>query len=62
MREYDPNKDYKKYKVTYKHIKNGVLDTDYVFAENEFEAWDVPLDIEEYEPIERTNVVIADGL
>lgn len=62
MREYDLSKDLKKYKVTYKHIRNGMFDTDHVFAENEFEARDVPLDIEEYEPIERTNVVIADGL
>lgn len=58
---YKTKEDHRKYKVDFIR-RGGVLDVEYVFAESENSAWDVPLQTEEHETVERVNVVITDDL
>ena len=61
MLEYDPEKEYQKYRVEYT-CRGGFVDVDHVFAENENDAWYRPLGLEEYEEIERISVVVVSGI
>lgn len=61
MMVHETKEEHRKYKVDFIR-RDGALDVEYVFAESENSAWDVPLETEEHEAVERVNVVVVSGI